>query len=167
MNSDTFEAPVPFDQVHHVFSDRHVLDAVHGRGMWAFRDWMPNDDGSYTRQGDIKGVEVPVFVRALNHGKKHVVCHVTQRYSADCDSVVISSEMYPKLLGRDMAHNSSMITIYPHGDQCIVRVSYRNTTSLPHPLSAMAVDVMNDMSKETIDFLRDALAIRKNYIDRG
>lgn len=165
MKSHTFDANVPFDRAHRVFSDRHILDAVHGRGLWKFNEWVAMDDGSYTRQGDIKGVEVPMFARALNNGKKHVICRVTQRYVPGDDVITVESRMHPKILGRDMAHNTSRITIYPNGaDTCVLQISYTNTTSLPHPLSSMAIEVMNDMSDETIEFLRDAIEPRKNYI---
>lgn len=164
MKTETFDADILFDDAHRVFSDPRVLDAVHGRGLWRFDAWVEMNDGSYTRQGEIKGVEVPIFARALNNGKKHVICHVSQRYVLEKDTIHIMSHMHPKVLGVDMAHNSSRVAIYRHGNSCIVQVSYTNSTSLPHPLSSMAVDVMDDMSRETIDFLRDALEPRKKYV---
>lgn len=162
MHSVSFKANIDFDAVHSVFSDTDVLDAVHGRGMWTFTDWKAQEDGSWVRTGNVKGVHVPGFARCLNRGKKYVICRVSQRYIPGDDKSEIVSSMHPKHIGHDVARNMSRFVIYPYSQgTCIVTASYTNSTSLPHPLSGMAIDIMDDMSKETLDYLQDAIAAEK------
>jgi len=159
MKSWSFDVQLPFSNIHTVFSNRHVLDSVHGTGLWEFNDWKELEDGSFVRTGNIKGVEVPTFARFLNKGKKYIVCHVDQRYIPGHDSIRIDSTTTPKIAGTTaFVTNSSSIVVYNGGsDVCHVHGKYTNTTSLPHPLGSLAVDVMDEMSEDTVGYLQDAL----------
>jgi len=162
MHSVSFKANVDFSAVHSVFSDATVLDAVHGRGMWKFTGWTAQEDGTYTRTGNVKGVQVPGFARCFNKGKKHVICRVTQRYIPGDEKSEIVSTMHPKHMGHDLARNVSRFVMYPYSEgTCVVTASFTNSTTLPHPLSSMAIDIMDDMSKETLEYLQDAIALEK------
>lgn len=159
MKSYSFDVKLPFSNIHTVFSNPRVLDSVHGTGLWTFSDWDERDDGSFVRTGAVKGVEVPTFARFLNKGKKYIVCHVDQRYIPGHDSIRLESTTTPKIAGTTaFVKNTSSIVVYNGGsDGCHVHGQYSNTTSLPHPLGSLAVDVMDEMSDETVGYLQDAL----------
>jgi hypothetical protein len=157
MHTYSFEVPISFSKVHTVFSNKDVLDSVHGRGLWRFSNWEEDEDGSYTRNGIVDGVEVPTFVRFLNKGKKYIRCIVRQRYVPGHDFIRLESTTVPNILGDSFVKNTSSIDIYRKDVGCYVRGQYMNSTTLPHPIGSMAIEVMNEMSQETVGFLEDAL----------
>lgn len=157
MTTYTITSSIPFDEVHAMFSNVDILDAVHGRGLWHFSNWDDQPDGTFTRTGWVDGVQVPTFVRFLNKGKKYVRCNVAQRYVPGESVIEMSSTTVPSIIGGDIATNESHLTISPYNDGCLIRGRFVNSTSLPHPLGTMAIEVMNDMSLETVEFFKDAV----------
>jgi hypothetical protein len=163
MKTYSFEVPIAWGQAHTMFNDPRVLDAVHGRGLWDFDAWRlvkdTNDDADrYIRQGVVKGVTIPSFARFLNKGKKHIRCRVVQEYVSEDGLIQIRSSMHPMILRSDIATNKSVIRVQPAGQNtCLVECTSINSTSLPHPLATAAIETMDDMTDESMDFLHDAL----------
>lgn len=161
MPSYSIRANVPFSNAVSMFSSPRVLDAVHGRGLWKFSDWeQTNDIGvtTYHRKGVIKGVEVPVFARFLIHGRKYIPCRVKQQYVIEDQVIRVRSTLKPKVAGAEVAKNVTNFIIQPIDEaSCTVDVESRNTTNLPDPIKGMALEFMDTMSDETMEFLEDSL----------
>lgn len=164
MKRYSFEVPIDFAQAHLMFNDPRVLDAVHGRGLWDFDAWKLSEDQSvygqetFVRQGRVRGVEIPVFVRFLNKGKRHIKCRISQEYTSDPRCIRISSTMQPLVLRSDLAMNRSVIRVHAlETGKSLIECESTNSTSLPHPLAQAAIDCMDDMTSESMDFLYDAL----------
>jgi len=162
MISVTIHAKVPFESSTDMFSCPKILDSIHGIGLWKFTDWKVSPEGSYTRKGKIKGVEVPSFARFLNGGKRYITCNVTQTYTQISeDTIIVDSLLKPKVAGVNVVLNETQFKIKRFDStSSLVYVSSHNQTDLPHPLRQIAIEVMDDMSIETMNFLEDALAQR-------
>lgn len=152
-----FEAPVPYGDAQRIVSCPKVLDAVHGHGLWKFSPWEEDASGELTRKGWIKGVEVPSFARVFVGGSKYITCKVHQRYTTHDDCITIHSTLKPKVAGAHIATNATDIRITPVSDGCRIEATSSNATSLPGPLGPMAIEVMDQMSDETMEFLEEAL----------
>jgi len=165
MKRYSFQVPIDFGQAHTMFNDPRVLDAVHGRGLWDFDAWSHDEKQSavygektYVRQGRVRGVTLPVFARFLNKGKKHIKCRIWQEYTSDKDCIRIASVMKPMVLRPDLATNRSVIKVRPlEPGITVIECESINSTSLPHPFSHAAIDCMDDMTDESMEFLYDAL----------
>ncbi|MGA1564032.1 MAG: hypothetical protein ACO35C_05375 [Pontimonas sp.] len=162
MPSYSFEAAVPYENAIAVVSCPDVLDRVHGKGMWQFSGWEPDGDAVWKRKGKVKGVEVPQFARVLVGGKRYITCSVTQSYRVLDGAIEVRSRMRPKVAGASVATNTTVLRIQPvrDGEACLVAGTAVNETSIPAPIGPMAVDVMDEMSDETMEFLEDALRKR-------